>query len=295
MLKNYKKIRALVITIFIMLILMVLAIELVKVKGYYLIYDWMYFIIIYAILFLSILLCSKNKYLKWTVYSAILIIFILNTKGLLDVSKDKVLIFKSSNLKNEIIIKEVIKKQDGADNVVKALDLKRKFYLFGKQMDEYPTENLYRSFSSGTYKVNWIKDNIATVNYLCDKDGDIKQHVYTFNFENPIRYSYVTASITGIWADKENPNNTLNVENGKFIYVKDGQTFVYDTANAEQKGYNAVVFKGEGRVPDLSIVSNEGNIIGNNCLLNKGATLFIGYVSLEDEKYGLFERVGGGD
>lgn len=289
MLNNHKKIKILLVSIIIMLILLALGIEVVKLKGYYLIYDWMYFIIIYMILVLFILLSSKNKRLKWIEYGVILIIFIFNTKGLLDANQNKVFIFKSPNFKNEIIIKEAVNKKDGS---LKTLDLKRRFYLFAKKSSEYPTEKLYRSFSAGTYKVNWIKDNIATVNYLySDKGRNIKQHVYTFNFKEPISYNYVTASITGVWKDKENPNNTLTVEKNKFIYVKGGKTFVYDTANAEQKGYTAVVFNGQGNVPDLSIIFNEGNIIESNCLLNKEATIFIGNVFLEDEKYGLFKKV----
>lgn len=290
MLKNYKKVRILVQAVFIMLVLLVLAIEIVRIKGYYLIYDWMYFAIIYVILFFTIMLCSKNKYLRWIEYVVILVILGFNTKALLEANENKVFIFKSPNFKNEIIIKEVVKKKDGKDSSVKTFGLKRRFYLLSKQTDEYPTENLYKAFSSGSYKVNWIKDNIATINYLYSKDGDVKQHVYTFNFQEPISYNYVTASITGKWADKENPNSTLTVENGKFIYVKDGQTFVYNVANAVQKGYNAVVFQASGMDPDLSIVFNEGNIIDSSCLLNKEATIFIGHVSLKDEKYGLFQR-----
>lgn len=291
MLKNCKKIRILVQVVFIMLVLFVLAIEIVKINGYYLIYDWMYFAIIYVILSLTIMLCSKNKYLRWIEYVVILVILGFNTKALLETNENKVFIFKSPNFKNEIIIKEVVKKKDGKDSSVKTFGLKRRFYLLSKQTDEYPTENLYKAFSSGSYKVNWIKDNIATVNYLSNKDGDVKQHVYTFNFQEPISYSYVTASITGKWIDKENPNNTLYVENNKFIYKKGKETFVYDGATAVQKGYTAVVFKGVGKEPDLSIVFNEGDIIDSSCLLNKEATIFIGHVSLKDENYGLFQRV----
>lgn len=291
MLKNCKKIKIVVGTVFIMLILLLLSIDIVKIKGYYLIYHWMYFAIIYVILFLAIILCSKNKYLRWIEYVIILVILGFNTKALLDANENKVFIFKSPNFKNEIIIKEVVKKKHGKDSSVETFGLKRRFYLFSKRVDEYPTENLYKAFSLGSYKVNWIKDNIAAINYLSNKDGDVKQHVYTFNFQEPISYNYVTASITGKWVDKENPNNTLTVEKGKFIYVKDGQTFVYHGATAVQKGYAAVVFKGVGKNPDLSIVFNEGDIIDSSCLLNKDATIFIGHVSLKDEKYGLFQRV----
>ena len=288
MLKNYKKIKILVTIIFTILILAVLAIEVVKLKGYYLIYNWVYFVITYMVLFLAFLLCSEKKYFKWVGYAVILILLGVNTKSLLH--GNKMFLFKSPNAKNEIIIKEVVKNQEG----VATLDLKRRFCLFGKKTDEYVTKNIYRPFSAGTYKVNWINDNIATVNYLdSNKDGKVKQHVYTFNFKEPISYNNVTPSITGIWANKENPNNKLTVENGKFIYVKDEKTFVYDAVNSEQMGYNAVVFKGEGTAPNLSIIFNEGSIIGSDCLLNKEATIFIGYVSLVDEKYGLFERIGG--
>ena len=293
MLKNHKKIKILVVIAFTMLILLSLAIEVVKLKEYYFIYDWVYSIIICMILFLAFLLCSEKKYLKWVEYAVILIILGFNIKGLLDSNRNKIFVFKSPNTENEIIIKEVVKNQGESNNVVKTLDLKRRFYLFGKKNGEYATGDMYRPFSAGTYKVNWINDNIATVNYLDNKNKKIKQRIYTFNFKDPISYSYVTASITGIWANKKDPNNKLIVEKDKFIYVKDGQIFVYNTANAEQKGYTAVVFKGEGMAPDLSIIFNEGNIIDSSCLLNKGATIFIGHVSLEDERYGLFERIGG--
>ncbi|MFD3157287.1 hypothetical protein ACFIJ5_10565 [Haloimpatiens sp. FM7330] len=292
MLNNHKKIKILVVIAFIIWILLAVAIKIVKLKGYYLIYDWMYSIIIYMILFLGILLSGKNRYLKRIEYGAICIMLIINTKCLLDNSKNKMFIFKSPNLKNEIIIKEFVKKQDGMDEVVKTLDLKRRFYLFARKNSEYPTKNAYRSFSAGSYKVNWIKDNIAVVNYLYnDKSKIIKQHVYTFNSEKPSSYKYVEVSIRGMWKNKEKPNDTLTVKKDKVIYVKDGKKFIYDTDNAKQKGYTAVVFDGVGKAPDLSIVFNEGVTIDSSCLLKKTDTIFIGYVSLEDEKYGLFEKV----
>lgn len=291
MLKNHKKIKIVVSVVFVMLILLLLFMEIVKRRGYYLIYDWIYFAIVYGILFLAIMLCSKNKYLRWIEYVVILVILGFNTKALLDASENKVFIFNSPNFKNEIIIKEVVNKKHGKYSSIKTFHLKRRFYLFSKRVDEYPTENLYRAFSSGKYKVNWINENIATVNYLYNKYKEIKQYVYTFNFEEPISYNYVTASITGKWVDKENPNNTLTIQNNKFIYKKGEETFVYDGANAVQKGYRAVVFQASGLAPDLSIILNEGSKIDNSCLLNKEATIFIGHVSLKDEKYGLFKKV----
>lgn len=291
MLKNHKKIKMVVVIVFVMLILLLLSIEIVKRKGYYLIYDWMYFAIVYGILFLAITICSKNKYLRWIEYVVILVILAFNTKALLDANENKVLFFNSPNFKNEIIIKEVVKKKDGKDSSVKTFGLKRRFHLFSKRIDEYPTENLYKAFSLGKYKVNWIKENIAIINYSYNKYEDIKQHVYTFNFEEPISYNYVTASITGKWVDKENPNNTLTVQNNKFIYKRGEEIFMYDVAKAVQKGYNAVAFQASGMNPDLCIVLNEGSEIDSSCLLNKEATIFIGYVSLKDEKYGLFKRV----
>lgn len=290
MLDDHKKVKILIGSIFLILILVVLGIEIVKLKGYSLIYDWMYFAIIYIILVLFILLSSKNKYLKWVEYGIVCIIFIFTTIGLIKANKNKVFVFKSPNFKNEIIIKEAFNNKYGT---FETLDLKRRWHVFAKEVSKYPTQNSYKSFSSGTYKVNWITNNIAVVNYLYSKENkSIKQHIYTFNLKEPISYNYVAVSITGKWKDKKNPNNTFASDNNKIIYIKDGKSYRYTTDNAEQKGFTSVIFKGQdSSTPDLSIVFNEGDIIGNNCLLNKGATIFIGNVSLKNEKYRLFEKI----
>lgn len=290
MLENYKKLKVFIGTIFTMLILVLLGIEIIKLKGYSLIYDWVFFAIIYIILLLFILLSSKNKPLKWIEYGIACIIFIITTVGLVNANKNKVFVFKSPNSKNEIIIKETFNKKYGT---FKTLDLKRRWYVFSKEVSEYPTQNSYKSFSSKTYKVNWLTNNIAVVNYLYSEKGkSIKQHVYTFNFKEPVSYNYVAVSITGKWEDKENPNNTLTSDNNKVIYIKDGKTYTYNVANAEQKGFTAAIFKGQNSsTPDLSIVFNEGDVIGSNDLLNKGDTIFVGNISLKNKNYSLFQKL----
>lgn len=257
---------------------------LVREKGYFLIHDSIYWIINYIIIMLSVFICNNNKHVKNIEYIVLIVFFILNTKGTIETTYDPLFFSSSPNNKNEIIIKETVDDKEGI------IGIKRRYKIFGQINDRFITKDKYRTFSEGTYKINWLNNNIATITYLTGEGNKLEQHIYSFKKETPSSYSYVLPSLTGKWVDKDNHNNTLEVYMEKFIYKKDGKTYNYDIHRSKQKGYIALIMDGQGKAPDISIILNDDCTIGSDCLVNNDGTIFIGNVTLEDEDIHVYKK-----
>lgn len=163
----------------------------------------MYRAINYSILILLAISAARNKKIKILEYSILAVLLVLNTMGLKDDPNNLVFLSYSHNKENVIVIKET------TDPIKGSYGLGKSHYIFFRVVDKYFTDNQYRIFSKGTYKVHWVNNHIAKVTYLKGESNKIVQHITNFK-TNGEEYTNVLGSLQGKWTNKNNWQNRIH-------------------------------------------------------------------------------------
>ncbi|PRR81942.1 hypothetical protein [Clostridium vincentii] len=150
--------------------------------------------------------------------------------------------------------------------------------IFVRITDKFFTDDEYRTFSKGTYKVRWIEEDIATVTYLSGNRNKLIQHIYDYRDFNGTSYFNVLGSISGKWVEKDNENNKLDLTSGNIKLDMNGATYFYYFGDADEQGIHGTVLYGAEGVPSVSIILNDDN------------TISVGLVSLNSEKFNTYVR-----
>jgi hypothetical protein len=278
MFKN-KKIKVLLCVIELLLIVFqALAVGVIAPKGYYFIHDWIFYGLNYAIIIILCLLCSRNKYIKWTQLAIALLLFVANTTFFYYRGNVNLVISKSEDNKHELILKEYKKMN------YETVRLKRRWVVFGKKAEGLMESSKYKTIEEGTYKIEWVSGDIAVVTYKTSDNSNLQQSMFSFRSTNYISYLNVAPSLTGKWLEKDNSQNYFLYDAGKIVYAKDGQLYYYRSQDTEQQGVTSIIIKGDGTKPSITVVLNSDAVIGDNCLIKDGGTITIAPITLEKSK-----------
>lgn len=284
MLKN-RKIKILLWIIEILLIaFQALVIGVAAPKGYYLIHAWIFYGLNYVIIIIFCLLLSQNRYMKWIQLTIVLILFTANTTFFYYVGDENVVISKSEDKKQELILKEYKKMN------YETIRLKRRWVVFGKKTATLMGSSKYKTIEKGTYKIDWVSGDIAAVTYKTSANGSLQQSIFSLRSTNYISYQNVAPSLTGKWIEKDNPKNYFMYDAGEIVYAKNGQLYYYRSQDTEQQGVTSIIIKGDETKPSLTVALNSDAVIGDNCLIKDGGTITISTITLESSKGSVYYR-----
>jgi hypothetical protein len=283
MFKN-KKIKALLWIIGLLLIIFqVFVIYVAAPKGYYLIYDWIFYAVNYAIAFILCLILVGKRYFKWPAIIASLILITVNTTFFYNTGDVNIVISKPGNKEHELILKEYKKMS------YETMKLERKWAIFGKKTSVLMGSSEYKTIENGTYKITWISGDIAVLTYKTDV-GSLQESIFSFRATNTVSYVYVAPSLSGKWLEKDNPNNYFLYDRGKIVYAQNGKLYYYQDQDIEQQGITSIIIKGDETKPSIIVVLNSDSIIGSNGLINDGGTITISPISLKETKDDVYYR-----
>lgn len=237
MIKN-KKIKVLLFIIELLLItFQVCTIVVLAPKGYYLIYDWIFYGLNYLIIIIfCLLLLSKNKYIKWLELTTALILFIANTAFFYYLGNVNVVVSKSEDSKHELILKEY------KNMNYETVRLSRRWVIFGKKSATLVESSKYKTINNGTYKIDWVSSDTSIVTYKTSASSSLQQSIFSFRSINYISYQNVAPSLAGKWLEKDNPSNYFLYDLGKIVYTKDGGTITISPVTM-QKSKGNVYYK----------------------------------------------------
>lgn len=284
MIKN-KKVKLLLFIIEILLItFQALTIWLQVYKEYYLIYDWIFFGINYIIIILLCLPYSKHGFVKWIKLTITLILLAANTTFFYYVGYANTVVSESTDNKHELILKEY------KNMNFETLRLKRRWLIWGKNVDTLMGSSKYKAIEKGNYKIQWISGDSAVVTYETDSKNTLQQSIYSFRSTDYISYKSVLASLNGKWLEKDNTNNYFMVKQGMIVYAKDGQLYYYNTNDTKQQGVSSIIVTGDSSKPSFTVVLNSDCTIGNNGLIQTGGTITISPVTLKKSTEEIYFR-----
>ena len=284
MIKN-KKIKILLFIIELLLItFQVCVIGIFAPKGYYVIYDLIFYGINYVIIIVFCLLLSKNKYIKWLQLTIALILFIANSAFFYYLGSVNIVVSKSDDNKHELILKEY------KNMNYETVRLNRRWVIFGKKSNPLIESSKYKTIDKATYKIDWVSGDTAVVTYKTSSSSALKQSIFSFRSTNYISYQNVAPSLAGKWLEKDNPNNYFIYNLGKIVYTKDSKIYYYSDQDTQQQGVTSIIIKGDETKPSLTLVLNSTCVIGNNCLIEGGGTITISPVTLQKSKGNVYYK-----
>ncbi|RDY25518.1 hypothetical protein CHL78_017785 [Romboutsia weinsteinii] len=271
-----KKIKiGLMILTFILITFQVLTVGVALTKGYYLIYDWIFYVINYLIIIIIMYIYFKSRWdiKKSTKVSIAVVLIVINSTFLYKVGLTNVLVSKSSDNKHELILKEY------PNMNIKTTRLKRRGVIFGRKVDTLEGSATYKAIENKTYKVDWASDDNAVLTYATDKEEKISAAIYNFRSTDIISYFYVLSSIEGKWVDKENKNNYLIFDRSKIVYsidnnISGSNIYNYDPKNTTQHGVLSLVVKQKNN-PTFSIIINSDSEFGEHEIVKSGGSITI--------------------
>ncbi|MGL5313588.1 MAG: hypothetical protein ACRC92_10095 [Peptostreptococcaceae bacterium] len=240
-----------------------------KYKDYYLLYDWIFYLLNYVIIVIPFVIFHKYK--KYSQLRILLAIFLvaLNTIYFYKLGTNKLIVSQSPNKNHELILKEY-------KNInTETIRLKRKFLIYGKKVSIMDTSLYYKTFLEGNYKIDWLSDDIAVVTYISNERFEINQDIFPFRDTGSISYYYVLASITGKWTDKSDNSNYLIQNKGELTYSKNGDIYNYTSEDITQYGILAIMVNGNDTKPSFTVILNSDCEIENSGLIKDGGTITI--------------------
>jgi hypothetical protein len=253
-------------------------------KEYYLIYDWIFFVVNYLIIFIFIMLISKNKIIKWFQIGIALALVSINTVFFCYLGATKTIISKSPNRENEIVIREY------PNQNYESIKLRPKWVLFGKKVEVLKNSSNYKALTENKYKIEWTDNDAVIFTYQMNKDGILEQGFYNFR-EQQISYKNVLPSLYGKWVSEKDPKNYFVVDLKDVIYAKSGQVYYYENAEIDQRGEIGLVFNSiSGDKPSFSLILNSDSVIGQDCLVNQNGSITISDISLTNSNGEIFRK-----
>ncbi|WP_100403853.1 hypothetical protein [Bacillus sp. FJAT-42315] len=244
--------------------------------GYYLIHEWIFYVINYVIIIMFLLLYSKNHFVRWTQMILGLILLVSNSTFFYYMGDVNVVVSKSKDHQHEVILKEYKKMSN------ETIRLKRRGVLFGKKVATLMGSSTYKTLEEETYKIDWVSGDTAVVTYQVSEKGTLHQSIFNFRSSNYVSYQNVAVSLTGKWFEQENPQNYFMYDAGEIIYAKDGQLYYYRNEDSEQQGIFSIVIKGDENKPSFTVVLNSDSVFGDDGLIKDGGTITIYPVTLKE-------------
>lgn len=287
--KNKRRKTAVVLIFFgiVLMVFQALFIGVAAPKGYWLIHEWQFYSINYAIiliLFSATALLLASGYLRWGLVLVGIALFTANTTFFYYMGDVNLLTAKSEDGEHEVIIKEYPKMKK--ETVV----LKRRGFFFGRKDSVLAGSSEYKVLNEGRYKLEWTAEDIAALTYETSYKGTLDHQIYNFRNSDYVRYQNVAVSLTGRWIEQENPQNYFMSDNNELVYAKDGQLYYYDIRNTEQFGIYSVVVIGDKTKPTLTITLNPGAEFGDDGLIKEGGTITITPVALGEAGSAVYDR-----
>ncbi|MDU1053050.1 hypothetical protein [Clostridium baratii] len=281
MIKNWK-LRFILYILEIFLLLFQGITLILTLKDYYLIYDFIFYVVNYLILIIFCLLISKGKIVRYIFYGIAIALITANTVFFYFMGNVNLIVSKSENNKYEVILKEY---KHMNYNTVR---LKRRWLIYGKKVQTFEGSYNLKFIQENNYKIIWDNDQalILYKNY----DAGVEVSIVSFRKDNYISYQNVIPALEGKWIDKSNKNNNIIFNQGKIIYTKDDKLYYYNSQNTVQYGVDAILVKGGYDKPTFAVLLNSNAKIGENCLLNDDATISIYNIGLEDSKGGVYYK-----
>lgn len=281
MIKNWK-LRFILYILEIFLLLFQGITLILTLKDYYLIYDFIFYVVNYLILIIFCLLISKGKIVRYIFYGIAIALITANTVFFYFIGNVNLIVSKSENNKYEVILKEY---KHMNFNTVR---LKRRWLIYGKKVQTFEGSYNFKFIQENNYKITWDNDQ-AIITYK-KYDGGIGVSIVSFRKDNYISYQNVTPALEGKWRDKSNKNNNIIFNQGKIIYTKDEKLYYYSFQDAVQYGVDAILVNGGYDKPTFAVLLNSNCKIGENCLLNDDATISIYNIGLEDNKGSVYHK-----
>ena len=260
----------------VLIIIQGLIIGVAATREYYLIHDWVFYVINYVIIILFLLLYCKNRHIRWIKLVIGLILLVSNTTFFYYMGNVNLVVSKSTDNQHEVILKEYKNTSN------ESIRLKRKGFLFGKKVATLRGSSLYKALEEDAYKIVWSNEDTAIVTYQANENGALQQSIFNFRSSNYVSYYYVSVSLTGKWFEQDNPQNYFIYNEGEIIYAKDGQLHYYGDEDSEQQGIFSVVIDGDDKKPSFSVLLNTDAEVGDNGLITDGGTITIFPVSLKE-------------
>ncbi|WAG62738.1 hypothetical protein [Clostridium estertheticum] len=262
------------ITIFIIIILILIRTFFeyaIKSKGLYLVHDYMYNILNYIILVLALLVYFKNKKVRWTYLSVLLLLIIMNTFGIYKSISNIQFQSNFTHAQNSFIIRET--KDEPEFSVIYIPAHK----IFMRLDDKIKVTNGYKPFSNKGYEVVWLNDDKALIKYLNGTNHISKGDILNFSKTNG-PYSNVLANLSGTWIDKNNNKNTINIAGVQITYKSKNKIYWYSSSmSGEQGNYGSILYSNSD-TPSIYILMNANN------------TITVGYTALNNNEQSIYTK-----
>ena len=255
-------------------------------KGYWLIHEWLFYLINYLIIFFlfvmgALVFAERNK--KWALLLYAFAFTIVNSTFFYYMGNVNLLMVESDDGKHEVIIKEYKKLKKETVRLV------RRGEIFGKEVAFFKGSSDFKAFEEERYKIDWNSGDIAAVTYQTDSNGVLGQQIFNFRSSDYVSYQNVAVSLTGRWIEQGNPKNYFMSDNNEMVYVKDGELHYYNIHNTEQFGIYSVMVNGAGTAPTLSIILQAGTEFDDSSIAD-GGSITITPLSLEETEGGVYKK-----
>ena len=287
MIKNRKITLTFIIIGVLLLIFQALLIGIAAPREYWLVHEWIFYAINYAIissLFFIGALSIGNKYTRRLLLLAGLVLLAINTTFFYYMGDVNIVISKSEDGQHEVILKEY-KKMD-----YETVRIERRGYIFGKRDAVLAGSSEYKTLEEETYKIEWPADDIAVLTYQTSDQETLDQQIFNFRSSDYVRYQNVAVGLLGKWIEQDNPENYFMSDNSEFVYAKDGELYYYRIENTRQYGIFSLVIEGDETNPSLTLVLNQDSEFEGSGLIADGGTMTITPVSLEETESDIYRK-----
>lgn len=270
MIKNKKMKIVLCIVAAALTILQGLIVGVAALKGYYLIHEWIFYVMNYVIIVsLLVVLHSENQYVRWAQLIIGLILLVSNTTFLYYMGNVNVVVSTSKDSQYEVVLKEYKNMSN------ETIRLKRRGFFFGKKVATLRGSSRYKALEENTYKIEWSNEDTAIVTYQANANGALQQSIFNFRSSNYSSYKYVAVSLRGKWFEQDNPQNYIMYKQNEIIYAKDGQLYYYGYEDSEQHGIFSIVMTGDEKKPSFTVLLNADAVFDEDGLIMDGGTITI--------------------
>jgi hypothetical protein len=251
----------------------------------YLVYDWIFYINNYVLIILLLYLFSRiNTYVKWGVRGCALALIVANTTFFYYFGNTNVLSSKPASGEHALILKEYKNLR------YETLRLEPFIPLFGRETDVLKGSSDYKAIEKDQYQVKWVSGDTAIFTYKRNNGPSLEQIIVNFRSSDYVSYQYVLVSLTGKWQEEGNQENYFMYDQGEIVYAKNGELYYYSEENTEQQGIFSLIVHGNDSKPSFTIVLNDDAQYEESGLLQKGSTITISPVSLEEEEGKVYHR-----
>lgn len=254
-------------------------------RGYYLIYDWMFFAINYAILLFLFLAFYQMCYMKWLVGFMCLGLLTANTVFLYAFRGINVEISKPEDESHEVILKEY------PNLKFETVRLKRRGILFGEKTDVLKGSSEYKPLEEKAYNIEWVSGDTAVLTYLIAPDGPLEQNFFFYRSTDYIRYQYILTGLMGKWVQSDNPENYLLFDGEAIVVANDGELTYYNPNDTEQHNILALTVKGEDQASSFNIILNPDAEYTESGILDDDSSITVLPITLEDHNGTVYEKV----